>query len=219
MAARRSQLSHGVLDRAIGTARSQALRVAKLYGMHLLDDLQSALVIRAWKAWETFRAEEEATWPTWLSGHLRRGVQDVLRDHKATRKKALAQFREEFEVVSLQGTARRTAHPGMEDIHFGDVESDRDADVVRDVLRAEWIREVMRLLLPREREIVRRHYYGGELKQDIAADLGISPTRLRQIERHAMARIAENVDPMDVGEFLRDQTCRPVGKHGRNHEG
>lgn len=180
-----------VLDRAVLRAQSVAEELAERYGGHLREDLQSHLVERAWKAWETYDPDVNGgngqAWKNWLTDQLRYGIRDVLREHKGDRKKWKKQFLathtvESLDVLTEGGDDREEVDP---ELAWGDC----SATIIRQILTL----EVLAHFRPRERYIVEQHYFAGREKRDIAQDLGISPTRLRQIERQAFLRVKEDL--------------------------
>jgi RNA polymerase sigma factor (sigma-70 family) len=194
----RLKLPLRVLDRAIGRARKYAEDVAHLYGHELLEDLQSELVLRAWKAWESFDRDGQQ-WPHWLRDQLRYGVRDVLREHNADRKKNVKKFRESFAMLSLDALAyeRRGIDQSTLPLTVEEVEPSMVMDLTDRMIRDEWVESILQCLLRRERYIVEQHYLHGVEKKDIAASLGISATRLRQIERQAFERIQDLCCPYE----------------------
>jgi RNA polymerase sigma factor (sigma-70 family) len=187
--ARQGELPTSVLDRAIQCARRHAEDLADMYGHHLLADLQSELVVRAWNAWETYRVESGRTWEAWMRDHFRYGVREVLREHNADRKKYKQKFLETFEVLSIHDKERSRQDPAHERTYEELLPADL-TDLAARMSRDEWVQEVLGRLLPRERYIIQECYLRGRYsKVEVAARLNISPTRLRQIERQAWERI------------------------------
>jgi RNA polymerase sigma factor for flagellar operon FliA len=65
-------------------------------------------------------------------------------------------------------------------------------DTERDVLsqmEAHELRQQIACLLPREREIIHRHYIKGHSQREIAVDLGVSESRISQIQRRALLHL------------------------------
>jgi RNA polymerase sigma factor (sigma-70 family) len=64
-------------------------------------------------------------------------------------------------------------------------EEDTEDTVLRKV-EAQELRRLLGALMPREREIVHRHFIQGESQKSIAADIGVSESRISQIQRRAL---------------------------------
>ena len=67
-------------------------------------------------------------------------------------------------------------------------EDDTEDTVLRRV-EAHEVRVLLASLMPREREIVHRHYIKGESQKAIADDIGVSESRISQIQRRALSHL------------------------------
>jgi RNA polymerase primary sigma factor len=120
---------------------------------------------------------------------------------------------------SLDGWASADAEPSRSaPIDFVEDASAPDpvALAEEDVDHAE-LRTAVDGLRAREREVIRRRFGlngdSGETLEEIAADLGITRERVRQIEQHALAKLALRLDaPGKAATPLRDVRARPAGE-------
>ena len=62
-------------------------------------------------------------------------------------------------------------------------------DRVLSMIEAQELRQVIATLMPREREIIHRHYIQGHSQKDIAGDLGVSESRVSQLQRRALKHL------------------------------
>lgn len=96
-----------------------------------------------------------------------------------------APFADEGSASGEHPPARRSAHAvGAED-------ASSPEDAVLRVREGAAIRRAIDALDPRQREVVRRHYFEGERFDHIAAALGVSKSWLSRIHAQAMVRLAQ----------------------------
>ena len=75
------------------------------------------------------------------------------------------------------------------------------------------LEKAMNDLTPRQYDILRRRYYGGQSQPDIAAALGCTRSGVSEQERAALKRLYEARDSNGLSEFLENHTnyYQPVG--------
>ncbi len=130
------------------------------------DDLIGAGSIGLWKAARYYVADPQGE----FSGLAFRCVQMAIVDH--------------LRYLTRHQPPSECAFGPYDDPAGGDVES----EAVR-AIEAKTVVSLVAALPPREREVVRRHYWGGENGYEIARSLGISGTRERQIHMRALGRL------------------------------
>lgn len=183
-----SRLPHAVLDRAIRRARGIAGEFARSHNMAMIEDLQSAMVERAWKAWRDYDPDAGMAWRTWLEKHFDYAVRDVLREHTHERRANARAFHKQFRMVTWDETPTGDS----DSLSLTETVASQE-DLENSTAMGDWGRGVLAKLFPRERYIVHQHYFLGVSWPDIAVELGVSTTRLRQIEKRAFARIRGQV--------------------------
>lgn len=197
-----------LLDLAIGRARKQAHDMATIYGQHMLEDLQSELVLRAYKAWDTYDPRNGKLWTNWLNDHFRWGLREVLRVHRSTRRKLQQRFHEEHHCISLQESAEVCMGGGgsgeLHDTLYEEIAvapHSRADDWSERVTRQYALEKMLGCLTQRERYIVEQAHYAQRSFKEIAVDLRLSETRVRQLARKAFTMLR------DLAEPLREDLC------------
>ncbi len=72
--------------------------------------------------------------------------------------------------------------------------SDSTEEAALRLVQAVEVRRCINGLLPREQDVIRRHYLKGESQKKIAADLGLSESRICQVHRRALDRLRTLVE-------------------------
>lgn len=91
---------------------------------------------------------------------------------------------------------------------IGDIIPDQEAEKpFRDIEQEDYCRTVRELVAavldekPREHDVIKRRYYDNETLSTIAADMGVSGERVRQLEKVALRRLRKSPEFMSFAEI------------------
>lgn len=97
----------------------------------------------------------------------------------------------------LKSAAVRHAGPELSDVHHHSTEPDISDDVSEDIDRqreAARARDALKTLTERDREVVVRRAVLEHPRDQVAADLGVSPARISQITKAALEQLRETME-------------------------
>lgn len=189
-ALRKRLLPERVLQDAYPHVVSYAGSVADMFAHLPLEDVEEAALLGAWLAWETFDPQN-AAWSTWLRRNVNWTIAEAARNWGKDRQKAREEFRKTYQVLSLNEAA------GLEtELTLDEVVPDRKAEFTAEADERAILREVLGAMLPRERQIFVGRYLLGRLKCEIAEEMGISPSRVSQLEASGRQRALEAFQPL-----------------------
>lgn len=196
-----------MLDKAIRLAQNRAYETAEIYSMELLQALQSELVLRAWKAWRSYRSsvadasgfDRDKLWANWLNDHLNSGVRDVLRDHTAERSDARRAFLAAYKVVPLHEPRGRVTGDDVKADYALDEEDPRiPADVTGHVAAKLLLDRACKIWNEKERFIIYSVHIHGMTLKEVSEALNMTSEGVRKAMQRAFTKVTICIaDPFD----------------------
>jgi RNA polymerase sigma factor (sigma-70 family) len=122
----------------------------------------------AWEAFERARVRFDPSRGTTLFQYAHTRIQGAIHD----------EFRQRRVVETPPATCRNADHPVMPSTEMEELDG---------------VEAVLRCLTDRDAGVVRECVVKGRLKQDVAAELGVSPSRITQMLKVSLATLREHV--------------------------